>query len=62
VDELIALAIGLLLLIAALVRGSTSGIAWWLFRLRLTRLLTAGLALLLISAVLIHLRSDLGRP
>ncbi|WP_422773378.1 hypothetical protein ACN28C_10895 [Plantactinospora sp. WMMC1484] len=60
-DELVALAIGLLLLIAALVRSGTSGITWLLFRLRLSRLLTVGLALLLISAVLIHLKSELGR-
>jgi len=60
--ELIAVAAGLLLLIAALVKGGTSTITWLLFRLRLTRVLTACLVLLLIAALLINLRDETGEP
>jgi hypothetical protein len=61
-DELIAVAIGLLLLVAALVRSSTSTITWLLFRLRLTRALTACLVLFLVSVLLIHLQDGIGQP
>lgn len=60
--ELTAVAVGLLLLVAALVRGSTSTITWLLFRLRLTRVLTACLVLFLVSTLLIHLQDGIGQP
>jgi len=60
--ELIAVAVGLLLLVAALVRGSTSTITWLLFRLRLTRVLTACLVLFLVFTLLIHLNDGIGEP
>ncbi|MBX7268847.1 hypothetical protein KIF24_24365 [Micromonospora sp. Llam7] len=60
--ELIAVAVGSLLLIAALVKGGTSTITWLLFRLRLTRVLTACLVLLFVSALLIHLADEIDQP
>ncbi|WP_434740775.1 hypothetical protein [Micromonospora sp. SH-82] len=47
--ELLAV-IGVLLLVAALVRASMPTLAWILFRQRLTRLITIALALLLLIA------------
>ncbi len=58
--ELIAVGVGVALLCAALVRAGASSVTWWLFRLRLSRLLTAGLALLLIVIALARLARGTG--
>ncbi|GAA3742267.1 hypothetical protein GCM10022225_27340 [Plantactinospora mayteni] len=49
--------VGVLLLVAALARAGASSVTWALFRLRLARLLTAGLALFLILIALAYIAS-----
>ncbi|MEO3925961.1 hypothetical protein ABGB07_19135 [Micromonosporaceae bacterium B7E4] len=50
--DLVVVTVGVLLLVAAVLRAGTSTLTWLLFRLRLTRLLTAGLLLFLVAALL----------
>ncbi|GAB3147001.1 hypothetical protein GCM10027290_29610 [Micromonospora sonneratiae] len=53
--EALTVAVGTLFLVAALIKAGASAETWFLIRLRLSRLLTAAVVLLVMGFVFIHL-------